>query len=70
MRRIYFDLTDGFTVLSDETGVVVGDLDEALRQAMTAIEEMRLSGQLRGGNRWRIVVRDANRTVLHLLPLR
>ncbi|WP_236960609.1 DUF6894 family protein [Methylobacterium durans] len=68
-QRVFFDLTDGLTILADETGVVVADLDQALRQAASAIEEMRLSGQLRGEFGWRIVVRDANRTILHLLPL-
>lgn len=69
-QRLFFDLTDGMTLFADETGVVVTDLDQALRQAASAIEEMQRSGQLFGQHGWRIVVRDADRTILHLLPVR
>lgn len=58
--RFYFDLTNGHSLLRDELGVEAPSLDEACRQARSAIREMLDANDLNGeGIGWTILVRDA-----------
>ncbi|GJD51233.1 hypothetical protein OPKNFCMD_3985 [Methylobacterium crusticola] len=69
-RRFYFDLFNDSTVIRDEEGVEVDDLDEALKQAWFTIEEMRESGELETlAGDWQFAVRDAVGTVLKILSV-
>ncbi|KAB1075993.1 DUF6894 family protein [Methylobacterium planeticum] len=68
-QHIFFDLTDGLTTLSDETGIAVRNLDEAIAQAILAVSELRSSGELTGSGDWRMVLRDTHRSVLTMLPI-
>lgn len=63
-RRLYFDLTDGRTLLRDEEGVEVTDLDHALAEAGAVLRE--LHGYEVG---WSLVIRDEAGTVFAQLPV-
>ena len=63
--RLYFDLTDGQTILRDEEGVEVTDLDHALADADAVLGE--LHGYEVG---WSLVIRDQAGAVLAQLPVR
>ena len=39
LKRFYFDLVNRETILPDEVGVEAADLDEALEEAASALEE-------------------------------
>jgi len=69
-QRLFFDLTDRMTVLRDEVGVEVQDLEEAVQQAESAVDELRDSGELDDGRDWRLNVRDENGITLKIVPLR
>lgn len=69
-QRFYFDLTDGESVLRDDTGVLAPDLDEAIEAARAVLEEMRDSGDLSDGeDDWLLVIKDEARRALTTLPV-
>jgi uncharacterized protein YjgD (DUF1641 family) len=58
-QRFYFDLRSSQTGIVDEEGILTSDIDEAIKEALEALREMRASGELdECGDGWRLVIRD------------
>lgn len=69
-QRLFFDLHNGSKVLRDETGVEAASLNEAVEQAIAAVEEIRTSGELDdAAGSWSLVVRNADGRVLETLQI-
>lgn len=69
-ERFYFDLTDGVTTISDETGVVAVDPNDALRQADEVLAEMQDDEEHEDdAHKWMIVVRDSAGKAITTLPV-
>jgi hypothetical protein len=69
-ERFYFDLTDGATTISDETGVMALDLNDALLQAKAVMVEMdELEEHEIDAHKWMIVVRDSAGTTITTMPV-
>jgi microcompartment protein CcmK/EutM len=69
-ERFYFDLTDGVTTISDETGVMALDLSDALLQAKALMVEMdELEDHEVDAHKWMIVVRDSAGATITTIPL-
>ena len=70
LKRFYFDLVNRETILPDEVGVEAADLDEALEEAASALEELRDSGEAADlGEGWQLLIRDKAGTLLRKLPI-
>lgn len=68
--RYYFDLRKGSDTLHDDVGVEASGLDEVTREARTALDELRGSGEapgLRDG--WELVIRDKSGMTLQAISL-
>ena len=72
LSAYFFDLADGRTTIRDDDGVLVANLDDAIRQAEEVLEEMRRSRELSSrDDAWTLVIRDAageQVTVLSVIP--
>ena len=70
LKHFYFDLVNQETILPDDVGVEAADLDEALEEAASALEELRDSGEAADlGEGWQMVIRDKAGRVLRKLPI-
>ena len=70
LKRFYFDLVNRETILPDEVGVEAADLDEALEEAASALEELRDSGEAADlGEGWQLLIRDRAGTILRRLTV-
>jgi hypothetical protein len=68
--RCYFHLSDGHSLISDDEGIEVADLDEARSEAMKAIEEFRAeaaAAEHRTG--WRMDITDESGTIFLSIDL-
>lgn len=68
-ERFYFDLIGPHGAVEDAVGVEADDLEEAVAQARSVIDEMRDSGELRGAGVWHLLVRNAGGTLKQSIPL-
>ena len=69
-KRFYFDLSKRETILADEIGSKAADLEEALKEAAAAIQELWDSGEAADvGEGWQLLIRDETGTVLRMLPV-
>lgn len=69
--RFFFDVINGEEVISDEVGVEVSSLNEALAEARSVIAEM--AHEVTGddpGPSWTLIVRDDAGSVLGRLPIK
>ena len=69
--KYYFNLVNGNETIIDEEGIEVRDLDQALVQAMKAIEELRAEegAEAEAWENWSLEVTDSSGTVLLSLAL-
>ena len=69
--RLYFHFTNGREVLTDVQGIEVVDLEEARRDALSTITEMRSDNQATGQDwsGWTLRVVDASGTVVFTIDL-
>jgi hypothetical protein len=68
--RFFFDLVCGDEVIRDHVGVEVGDLDQALAEARSAIAEMASEVIEDGsGQPWEMIVRDDTGAPVGRLPI-
>ncbi|WP_409565001.1 DUF6894 family protein [Methylobacterium sp. J-090] len=69
-QRFFFDLTDGLITIRDGIGVLVNNLNEAIKQAEEGLQEMRYGNELSGSDeRWTLSIRDAAGETLMLLSV-
>ena len=70
ISRFYFDLTNGTDTLRDDDGVEANDLDDAIRQTRTVLDEIRddkTVSILDGG--WQLLIRDESGATLMSLAV-
>jgi cytosine/adenosine deaminase-related metal-dependent hydrolase len=68
--RFHFDLTNGQTTMRDHEGAEANDLAEAIEQARTVIDELRIGGELMDvGDNWQLVIRAPDGTELQFIPI-
>jgi hypothetical protein len=69
--RYYFNLSNGYDVISDEVGIEVSDDRAALIQAFEAIEELRREANASPGDweGWQLNIVDGSGRLIHSLPL-
>ncbi|WP_336487942.1 DUF6894 family protein [Methylobacterium nigriterrae] len=71
IQRFHFDLIGDETVLTDEVGVVAGNLDEALAEALEAINILQDSGELAEIDfGWQMAVRDESGLIRKTFAIR
>ncbi|WP_336486491.1 DUF6894 family protein [Methylobacterium nigriterrae] len=69
-QRFHFDLTNEHTVVCDEKGVLADDLHEAIEEALEALREMRISGDIDElGYGWKMLIRDTEGVVRKILTV-
>ena len=69
-RRFYFDLTNGEDLIRDDDGVDASGLDEAIKEAQAALDEMRGSHSAdMPGAGWKLIIRDEDGAIQKTLPL-
>lgn len=69
-KRFFFDLTDGLTTIRDDVGIVVDSLNDAVKQAMEVLQEMRSGNELSGSDeRWTLSIRESAGEALMLLSV-
>lgn len=65
-QRFYFDLTDGKSTIRDTKGAQAADLDEAIRDAQSVLDDEREASE----GEWTLIIRDAAGEALVTLPVR
>jgi hypothetical protein len=69
-ERDHFGLEDGLEAIRDTDRVEADSADQAVEQALTAIAEMRDSGEIETARGWDLVIRDARGSAIRRLPIR
>ena len=72
-QRFHFRLVDSGGTIEDPIGAAAEDIEEAHTEAMAAIEELRLQGELpEDAGKWHLEIRSASGVLLRSiqLPLR
>ncbi|MCI9880227.1 MULTISPECIES: DUF6894 family protein [Methylobacterium] len=65
LPHFFFDLTDGQSLLRDDLGIEVEDVDTAVEQALIVIDEMHADGSLtEAGADWDLNIRNQSGIIL------
>ena len=69
-QRFHFRLVDSGGTIEDPIGAAAEDIEEAHTEAMAAIEELRLQGELpMDASEWRLEIRSASGVLLRSIQL-
>ena len=69
VQRFYFDLTNGEDLIRDDEGVDASGLVEAVKEAQSALDELRGGYQPdMPGAGWHLIIRDEAGATLKTLP--
>jgi hypothetical protein len=68
-RRLYFYLTNGLEVIQDTEGVEAEALGEAIAEAQSALNEMRIGQAKMPADGWQLIIRDESGLTLRSMPL-
>ncbi|WP_336489370.1 DUF6894 family protein [Methylobacterium nigriterrae] len=69
-ERFHFRLVNTVHTLEDPIGACAGNLDEAEREALLGIEELRLMGELPADiEQWHLEIRSASGVLLRSIAL-
>ena len=69
-QRFHFRLASAGEVIEDPIGVAATDVEEAQAEAMAAVEELRLEGELpMDAGEWRLEIRSASGVLLRSINL-
>ncbi|WP_373876029.1 DUF6894 family protein [Methylobacterium soli] len=70
LQRLHFRLVDSSGVIEDPIGATAEDIEEAHTEAMAAIEELRLQGELpEDAGEWHLEIRSVSGALLRSIPL-
>lgn len=67
--RFYFDLQNGSGVIQDHEGAEAIDIDQAVEQAVEAIQEVRESEEVAPDGSWVLIIRDSDGAILKRIAI-